>query len=320
VVNVILLYAADMHGSEQVWRKFVNGAKYYGADTLIFGGDLTGKVMVPVVEEKQGRYVAQVFGKLERVKGDRKLEELEKRLRFNGFYPYRCSTEGYQRISQDEEFRMNVMRGLMVDTVKRWVSIADEKLAETSIHIYAQPGNDDDDVVDDALNGKHVTNVEGSVVRIGDYQLLSSAWGNPSPWQTPREMGEDELFEMLSRIADNLTPGVPTIFNIHIPPFDSGLDSGPQTSGVDEHGQVIVKKTAGMILQGPVGSKAVRRLIEEHQPVLSLHSHIHESKNAKKIGRTICINPGAEYQDGVLDSAIVELRGDEIIRYQLVSG
>ena len=317
---MILLYAADMHGSEQVWRKFVNGAKFYGADTLILGGDLTGKIMVPIVEEKPGRYVAQVFGSLERVKSERDLEDLEKRLRFNGFYPYRCNPEEYQRISEDEEYRMQVMRQLMVETVARWVRIADEKLDGTTVHVYGQPGNDDDYVIDTALNGQHVTNVEGSVVRIGDYQLLSSAWGNPSPWDTPREKEENELFEMLYAIAANLTPGIPSVFNIHIPPFDSGLDTGPAISGVDEKGQVVVKKTGGATMNAPVGSKAVRALIEKYQPVLSLHSHIHESKNAVKIGRTLCINPGANYQDGVLDSAIVELRGDEVARYQMVSG
>jgi uncharacterized protein len=317
---MILLYAADMHGSEQVWRKFLNGAKFYGADTLILGGDLTGKVLVPVVEEKPGHFAAQVFGKLERVKKERDLEELEKRLRFNGYYPYRCVPEEYERIAHDEAYRMQVMRQLMVETIERWAAIADEKLSGTTVHVYGQPGNDDEEAIDSALNSEHVSNVEGSVVRVGEYQLLSSAWGNPSPWDTPREKEEDELLELFESIASSLEPGVPTIFNIHIPPFDSGLDTGPAIAGIDDDGQVVVKKAGGATVEAPVGSKAVRTMIEKYQPVLSLHSHIHESKKAAKIGRTLCINPGADYQDGVLDAAIVELKGDDVARYQLVSG
>jgi Icc-related predicted phosphoesterase len=315
-----VLYAADMHGSEQVWRKFINGAQFYGADVLILGGDLTGKVLTPIVEEKPGRHVAQVFGKLERVKKERDLEELEKRLRFNGYYPYRCDADEYRRISEDEPYRMDVMRRLMAETVSRWVAVADEKLAGTTVHVYGQPGNDDESEIDTALNGEHVTNVEGQVVRVGEYQLLSSAWGNRSPWDTPREKDEDDLLEHFEAIASALEPGVPTIFNLHIPPYETGLDTGPEIAGKDEQGQVILKKHGGVVAEAPVGSKAVRALIEKYQPVLSLHSHIHESKNTAYLGRSLCINPGADYQDGVLCAALVELKGDEIATHQLVSG
>jgi Icc-related predicted phosphoesterase len=317
---MILFYAADMHGSEQVWRKFVNAAKFYGVDNLILGGDITGKILVPVVEEKPGHFVAQIFGKAERVKRQDDLEELEKRLRFNGYYPYRCTPDEYQKLAADSDYRMDVMRRQMVDTVHRWVEIADEKLAGTQIHLYAMAGNDDDPVVDEELHGDHVTNVESQVVRVGEYQLLSSAWGNPSPWDTPREKEESELLVMFEDLATRLETGIPAIFNLHIPPYDSGLDTGPEVAGKDSEGQVIVKKIGGQPQQAPVGSKAVRTLIEEYQPALGLHSHIHESKNARKIGRTLCINPGSSYQDGVLDGAIVELEGDSVVRYQLVSG
>ena len=70
----------------------------------------------------------------------------------------------------------------------------------------------------------------------------------------------------------------------------------------------------------PVGSKAVRTLIEEVQPVLSLHGHIHESKAVAKIGKTTCVNPGSAYSEGVIDGAVVELRGHKIRSCQLVTG
>ena len=61
-------------------------------------------------------------------------------------------------------------------------------------------------------------------------------------------------------------------------------------------------------------------MIEQHQPVLSLHSHIDESKYARNIGRTLCINPGSAYQDGAIDGALVRLDDARIGMYQMVSG
>jgi uncharacterized protein len=317
---LLLFYAADMHGSERVWRKFLNAAAFYEADVLILGGDITGKILVPVVEEKPGRWAAAVFGKVERVKKPAQLEELEKRLRFNGYYPYRCSPEELARIDADAGYRMEVMDRLMVETAARWAAIADEKLQGTDVMVYGMAGNDDEQAVDDALRSEHLLNVESSVTRVGEHQLLSCAWGNPSPWDTPRELPEEELLDKLEGIAADLDPDLPAIFNLHIPPYDSGLDTGPEVAGVDADGMVIVKKVGGTPQQAPVGSHAVRTLIEQRQPVVSLHSHIHESKGTAKIGRTLCLNPGSSYQDGTLDGALVRVEGDEVVSYQLVSG
>ncbi|MBD0289951.1 MAG: metallophosphoesterase, partial [Thermoleophilia bacterium] len=45
-----IFYAGDIHGSERLWRKFLNAAAFYEADVLVLGGDLTGKILVPLVE------------------------------------------------------------------------------------------------------------------------------------------------------------------------------------------------------------------------------------------------------------------------------
>src|SRR4029077_20290866 len=78
-----LYYAGDVHGSEKCWRKFLGAARFYEVDTLIMGGDITGKLMVPVVATADGRYEANVLGRPESVTADG-LEDLEKRIRFNG--------------------------------------------------------------------------------------------------------------------------------------------------------------------------------------------------------------------------------------------
>jgi Icc-related predicted phosphoesterase len=77
---------------------------------------------------------------------------------------------------------------------------------------------------------------------------------------------------------------------------------------------------AGMPVLAGVGSTAVRNVIERHQPPLALHGHIHESRGEAKIGRTICLNPGSEYSDGVLRAVIVTLSETGVKGYQFMSG
>lgn len=70
----------------------------------------------------------------------------------------------------------------------------------------------------------------------------------------------------------------------------------------------------------PVGSTAVRTAIERVQPVLSLHGHIHESKAAGKLGRTVLLNPGSTYGEGTLQGVLITLEKGKVIGHQFVSG
>lgn len=71
--------------------------------------------------------------------------------------------------------------------------------------------------------------------------------------------------------------------------------------------------------QIPVGSTAVRELIEKYQPLLSLHGHVHESAGAVRIGRTLCINPGSDYHTGRISGCLIALRGDDV-KHQFING
>src|SRR2546429_4437855 len=57
-----LLLAADLHGSEITFRKFLAAAKFYDADVLLIGGDLTAKSITPIVRQKDGRYQTRLAG------------------------------------------------------------------------------------------------------------------------------------------------------------------------------------------------------------------------------------------------------------------
>ncbi len=311
-----IYYAGDIHGSEKCWRKFLNAAEFYDADLLVLGGDLTGKALVPFVRRGDGSWAAHVLGRDEVVREEEALAELEKRVRFNGFYPYRCDEEEYARLAADPGHREAIIREVMRQELARWVEIADAKLAGSDVRCLVMPGNDDEFDIDSILDSaKRLENPDGRVVRVGPYQFLSSAWANPTPWDSPRELPEDELEAKLEGIATALEPDMPAIFNLHCPPYDSGLDLAPQLTE-----DLRVVTTGGEQVLVPAGSTAVRRVVERHQPLLGLHGHIHESRHAATIGRTLCVNPGSAYSQGVVDGVLVELNGDRVIRHQFVQG
>jgi uncharacterized protein len=104
------------------------------------------------------------------------------------------------------------------------------------------------------------------------------------------------------------------VFNLHVPPYASDLDTAPE---LDENLQVVL--AAGQPKLAPCGSTAVRELIERFQPVVSLHGHVHESRGATRIGRTLAINPGSDYHTGRISGVLVHL-SDDRADYQFVVG
>ena len=313
--QLALYYTSDIHGSERCFLKFLNAAKFYNVNTLILGGDLTGKVLVPIVEV-DGHWEMTFLGRHEVLRTLEEVTEAEKRIRFNGFYPYRCTPDELARMEADRAYADRVFRQVMRASVERWVRLAEERLRGTGVRCFVMPGNDDEFEIDEVLAGSDVVvNPDGAIVEIDGYQMLSLAWANPTPWNSPRELPEEELAARIERLARELDPSLPVIFNLHCPPYDSTLDSAPQLR--EDLSVVMVGGQPNMV---PVGSRAVREAIERYQPVVSLHGHIHESRGAVRIGRTLCINPGSAYGEGVLHGALVRLENDRVASYQLVSG
>ena len=312
-----LYYASDIHGSERLWRKFLNAPAYYDVEVLIMGGDVTGKVMVPLVEQRPGRWVARFQGREQKAKGEDKAVELERRIRLNGQYPIRVTPGELERLDVDEAHRDEVFRQLMRSELERWLALAHEKLDGTGVRCFVMPGNDDDWDVDPVLDASPppVESVAERVVRLDGVQLLSSAFANPTPWDSPRELPEDELLARLEGLAGQLEPGVPAIFNLHVPPHDTGLDLAPELTA-----DLRVVTQGGEPKLVAVGSRAVRTLIERHRPVLGLHGHVHESRAVAELGPTLCINPGSAYGEGVIDGAIVEISDGRVVSHQLVTG
>jgi uncharacterized protein len=314
--TVGVFFATDLHGSDYCFRKFLNAKAAYGADVLILGGDLTGKLAVPVVHESDGSRSVYAPGAVQRV-GPKDFEQTDQHLRRAGYYPFDIhDAAGLEQFVADPDRVAAKHHELMEERLEQWSAWAVEKLGEDA-EILVAPGNDDPYFVDDVLGRLAPFRlVENTIVDDAipglEIELVSSGVSNETPWKTHRELPESELQERLEQLASGVRDPERAIFNLHVPPYDSSLDEGPI---IDPS---TLKQTPGATV--PVGSTAVKEVIERHQPALSLHGHIHESRAVTHIGRTLAINPGSDYGDGILRGAFVEMTADGPVGYQLTSG
>ena len=315
-MKVRLFFATDVHGSEVCWRKFINSAKHYEVDVLILGGDMTGKAVVPIVQQNAGRYRFLMQDQRHEFEGAEELARSERLIRDHGYYPVVMSEDQVHEYTQQPEKLDAVFEEAMRDTMQQWVAFADERLAGTKIQCIVCPGNDDKHDIDEILAMSSQIQVgEGNVIDLPEnYQLVSSGWTNPTPWDTPREEDETALRARIDAVVVQAdAPPERMVLGLHAPPYDTALDVAPKIDWETLHVQ-------GQD-QAHVGSSAVRAILEDVQPLLSLHGHIHESRAAIRIGRTLAINPGSSYVEGVLSGVVVELDGkDKVKRYRLTSG
>ena len=312
-----IYFATDIHGSEVCLRKFLNAAKFYGCDTIIMGGDITGKMIVPIVDRGRGMHSATLYGRKIEVTDDG-VAKLRKTITDAGYYAYETTPEEAEQLNADPDAVTQLFNKLMHETLGRWLELAEERLAGTGVQCFFAPGNDDPAFVDDILRSSAlVINPEENLVDLGDgITMVSVGYSNKTPWDSPRELPEEELAAYIGQQAEALGNTDRVIFNFHVPPRDTPID---QAVLLDPEFRPIMK--GGMPVISGVGSTAVRAALEKYQPMLSLHGHIHESRGEARIGRTLAINPGSEYSEGVLRGAIITLSGKKGVRgYQLVAG
>jgi uncharacterized protein len=312
---VRIFFATDIHGSEVCWRKFLNAGAFHKADVLIMGGDMTGKAMVPITESNGGWEVTLQEQRHVLATED-ELRAMEKKIRDRGYYPIRLTRDELAAWSADPALVDARFKDEMLRSVEAWMALADERLGGTSIRCVVSPANDDMFEIDPIIDrAEHVQLGEANTIPLDGFTLVSTGWANPTPWNTFRELPEDELRTRIDSLVATVPDRSRAIFNFHAPPYASNLDAAPQLDA-------DMKYVAGGQALVPVGSKAVRESILEYGPALSLHGHIHEGKGAVKLGRTLAVNPGSSYEDGVLQAAIVDLdtKKGEVKRYLLING
>lgn len=315
-----LYFTTDVHGSETCFRKFLNARKFYEADVLILGGDITGKMIVPVVAQAKGAYSGSLLGHDYELKTEEEIAEFEHKTAMAGFYAYRTTPEEVAALEKDQGALDRLFARLMYERVERWLALADERLEGTGVPCFITPGNDDQFDIDPLFDAaKYVTNPEGLVVYVDDtHEMISTGWSTFTPWNSPREISEEDMAKRISAMVTQVKKMETCVFNFHDPPFDTKIDYAPK---LDENLKPVLK--GGGVETMPVGSVAVRDAIEARQPLLGLHGHVHESRGVHRLGNTLAINPGSSYGDGTLQGVVVDLpepdkRGK--LRYQLVAG
>jgi uncharacterized protein len=298
-----IYFATDIHGSEVCFRKFLAAAKVYEADVIILGGDFAGKAIIPVLS-RGGALRARVGGQdvtVPEAEWDRLAADIGK----TGLYPVRMGADELDRLSADSSALDQLFRTQIAAQMQRWCDLAAARL-DASVRCIITPGNDDPVEADPVLAAHdRVECPELELCDLGPVTMASLGVVPTTPWNTERECTEDELAKQIADMLDQVPDGTPCILNLHCPPYASGLDDAPE---LDDTLKPVIRGGRPSII--PVGSHAVRDAIKRYQPVVGLHGHIHESRGAQKIGRTLCVNPGSDYSSGVLRGAVIDIAQD----------
>ena len=151
------------------------------------------------------------------------------------------------------------------------------EISQFNIPVLAIPGNCDPITIHSKIENSRAVNIHGRSVIIKDIGICGFGGSNPTPFNTPLEFEEIQIYEEARKVFKDVSKQRIILFITHAPPYGTKTDQLP--SGVH------------------VGSKSIRKVIEEFKPTLNICGHIHESKGVDEIGITKVINPG-ELADG----------------------
>jgi uncharacterized protein len=314
--RTVLYFATDLHGSERCFRKFLNAGPIYGADVMVLGGDIAGKAIQAVVSRGGGRYQSTFRGTTHDVEIGPGLDQLCQMVADYGYYPYLAERGELDAREADGSIKQ-LFIDLMATRLAGWMALAEERLKPKNLPVYWMLGNDDpaelSSVLDAAPWGTHA---DGRVVTLDSgHELLSCGWSNETPWHSYRELPEERLRHELDALAASVHEPQRAIYNLHVPPFGTGIDDAPVLDA-----SLTVQASGGQAKMAPAGSTAVRDLILEHQPLLGLHGHIHEASGFRMLGRTLVVNPGSDYGTGTLNGVLVTLEPGKVKAHQFVRG
>lgn len=316
-----IFFAADIHGSQPTFRKFLAAAGFYEVDALVFGGDLMGKALVPIVRANGG-FRASFQGRDEEFDADG-LEAFTRSVEQPGFYWRVFEPDEYASVEADPLARQGLFHDLASARLAGWLELAEERLRGSGVRLFMTGGNDDEPAVLETLDahaGEQVVACEGRVVELDDeHTMITVGLSTTTPWDTPREAGEEEIATAIEASLGGVPDVSRCVFNLHCPPKDTPIDTCLKLERrPGELPRPI--RVAGRFLTTGGGSMAVREAIERHQPLVGLHGHIHESGGRFRIGRTQTFNPGSEYVQGVLQGVIASLHGGRLVSYQHTQG
>jgi len=148
-------------------------------------------------------------------------------------------------------------------------------LNETSKEYYFVPGNCD--YAKEFPSDVNERNIHGKYARFRDIAIIGLGGSTPTPFNTPFELSEEMIQKLLNETYSNIKEKYnKLILMSHVPPYNTLLD---------------MTKTGRH-----VGSRSVRKFIEEYNVDLVISGHVHEARNIDRLGKTILVNPGPAMQ------------------------
>jgi Icc-related predicted phosphoesterase len=246
------------------------------------------------------------------VEGEDQLVDVKKTIENAGYYWIHHTRDEFEETRADPAKIDALFKDLVLKRIEEWLALADERLEGKPFQMFMAAGNDDWYEIDDMIeSARNVHPCDGRVVHLDGHEMITSSHSNPTPWDTPREMDEEHLMAKLAPLCEQVENYETAIFNFHVPPHGYALDLAPK---LDENLVMAAEEKIH------AGSTSVRHLIEKYQPLLGLHGHIHESRGAQKAGRTLLINPGSEYSEGILKGVVVMFHKGKVKDYVFTSG
>lgn len=313
-----ILFVSDLHGSDVCFRKFLNSTAVYHPDLLIYGGDVMGKMLVPIFPDDKDGYRWFPNDRTSVHVPPEELPNVQRKIADNGRYSAVMTPEEWRRLHGNPDAMNALFTDLAHERVRTWMRLVKERLTPTGIPLVMNVGNDDTDDVLDLLKKEAPENVlipEGQVVRAGPYEIFGCGYANMTPWRCPRDLEEADLEKFLDKTATQIDNPRQTILDIHAPPSNTSLDLAPE---LDE--DFRPKTIRGEVLLGHVGSTSVRALIESIRPLVGLHGHIHEGKGLDEVAGTPVYNPGSTYFSGSLQGLLLDLDGPDVAAHLFVTG
>jgi Icc-related predicted phosphoesterase len=146
------------------------------------------------------------------------------------------------------------------------VGVAVDYISSLKRTVYAIPGNCDPRNFPSAIS-KAAMDMHGRTVTVDGIKIVGLGGSNPTIFNTPFEISEEEIFSSLDPLCDSVT-----VLMVHAPAFGH-LDMIP----------------SGMM----VGSESTRTIVDTYRPLVVLSGHIHEARGMKEHNGTLFLNPGA---------------------------
>ncbi len=146
------------------------------------------------------------------------------------------------------------------------------EICSFNVPVLAIPGNCDPESMHINMDNSQAINIHARNLVIKNIGICGFGGSNPTPFDTPLEFEEVQIYDEAKKALEGVKEQKITLFITHAPPYGTKTDLLP--SGVH------------------VGSKSLRKIIEELQPTVNICGHVHEAVGTDEIGKTKIINPG----------------------------